>query len=172
MNKLLHKHHTYTMADEQMKQLVLLRSKRNNINDIKPCSFFMTWVYLPIMHAGTVARPWSIVTCELQRRPGDRNKNVRTHHDENENNKYWNRKICNFHFGHMKDVQPNYTRPLFTKKTPSHWYRYPHYKPKTVWRPSQVYNGNPYTSKEASSSRTEALHITSQYLCDPLQWYP
>ena len=23
----------------------------------------------------------------------------------------------------------------------------PHYKTKTVWRPSQVYNENPYTSK-------------------------
>ena len=35
--------------------------------------------------------------------------------------------------------------PLFTKKTPSYGYRDPHYKPKTVWRPSQVYNGNPYS---------------------------
>ena len=35
--------------------------------------------------------------------------------------------------------------PLFTKKTPSYGYRDPHYKPKTVWRPSQVYNGNPHT---------------------------
>ena len=26
--------------------------------------------------------------------------------------------------------------PLFTKKTPSYGYRDPHYKPKTVWRPS------------------------------------
>ena len=41
--------------------------------------------------------------------------------------------------------------PLFTKKTPSYGYRDPHYKPKTVWRPSQVYNGNPYTDKTASS---------------------
>ena len=30
-------------------------------------------------------------------------------------------------------------------------YKNPHYKPKTVWRPSQVYNGNPYTDKTASS---------------------
>ena len=36
---------------------------------------------------------------------------------------------------------------LFTKKTPCYGYRDPHYKPKTVWRPSQVYNGNPYTDK-------------------------
>ena len=41
--------------------------------------------------------------------------------------------------------------PLFTKKTPSYGYRDPHYIPKTVWRPSQVYNGNPYTDKTASS---------------------
>ena len=41
--------------------------------------------------------------------------------------------------------------PLFTKKTLSYGYRDPHYKPKTVVRPSQVYNGNPYTDKTASS---------------------
>ena len=40
--------------------------------------------------------------------------------------------------------------PLFTKKMPSYGYKDPHYKPKTVWRPSQVYNGNPYTDKTAS----------------------
>ena len=38
--------------------------------------------------------------------------------------------------------------PLFTKKTPSYGYRDPHDKPKTVWRPSQAYNGNPYTDKQ------------------------
>ena len=37
------------------------------------------------------------------------------------------------------------TWPLYSKKTSSYGYRNPHYKPKTVWRPSQVYNGNPYT---------------------------
>ena len=41
--------------------------------------------------------------------------------------------------------------PLFIKKTPSYGYRDPHYKPKTVWRPFQVYNGNPYTDKMVSS---------------------
>ena len=41
--------------------------------------------------------------------------------------------------------------PLFTKKTSSYGYRDPHYKPKTVWRPSQVYNGNSYTDKTGSS---------------------
>ena len=47
--------------------------------------------------------------------------------------------------------------PLFTNKTPSYGYRDPHNKPKTVWRPSQVYNGNPYTDKTASSWLIEAL---------------
>ena len=47
--------------------------------------------------------------------------------------------------------------PLFTKKTLSYVYRDPHDKPKTVWRPSQVYNGNPYTDKTASSKWIEAL---------------
>ena len=41
--------------------------------------------------------------------------------------------------------------PPFTNKTPSYGYRDAHDKPKTVWRPSQVYNGNPYTDKTASS---------------------
>ena len=45
-------------------------------------------------------------------------------------------------------IQPG---PLFTKKMLPSEYRDPHYKPKTVWRPSQVYNGNPYTDKTASS---------------------
>ena len=47
--------------------------------------------------------------------------------------------------------------PLFTKKTPSFGYRDPHYKPKTVWWPSQVFNGNPYTDNMASSWSIEAL---------------
>ena len=40
---------------------------------------------------------------------------------------------------------------LFSTKTPSYGYRDPHDKPKTVWRPSQVYNGNPYTDKTVFS---------------------
>ena len=44
-----------------------------------------------------------------------------------------------------------FIRALFTEKTPSYGYRDPHYKAKTVWRPFQVYNGNPYTDKTASS---------------------
>ena len=52
----------------------------------------------------------------------------------------------------MSSVKWNhYTGPLFTKKTPSYGYRNPHYKPKTVWRQSQVYNGNSYTDQTASS---------------------
>ena len=46
--------------------------------------------------------------------------------------------------------------PLFTKKTSSYGYRDPNYKPNTVWWPSQVYNGNPYTDKTASSLWIEA----------------
>ena len=40
---------------------------------------------------------------------------------------------------------------LFTKNEPHPGYRNPQYKPKTVWRPSQVYNGNPFYSKTVSS---------------------
>ena len=39
-------------------------------------------------------------------------------------------------------------RPQCVKKTPSYVYRNPHYKPKTAWRPSHVYNGNHYTNKQ------------------------
>ena len=39
---------------------------------------------------------------------------------------------------------------LFIKMTPSYGYRAPHEKPKTVWRPPNVYNGNPYTDNTAS----------------------
>ena len=42
-------------------------------------------------------------------------------------------------------------RPLYTKKMPSCQYRDSHYKPETVIRPSQVYNGDSYTCKTASS---------------------
>ena len=40
---------------------------------------------------------------------------------------------------------------------PSNVYRDPHYKPETVWRPSQNYNGNPYANKTASSQSFKAL---------------
>ena len=39
---------------------------------------------------------------------------------------------------------------LFTKEAPSYWYRDSHCKPKTVVRPSQVYNGYTYTRTTAS----------------------
>ena len=45
----------------------------------------------------------------------------------------------------------NFSGHLFTKKTPSYWYRDSRYKPETVVRPSEVYNGDPYTHKTASS---------------------
>ena len=51
----------------------------------------------------------------------------------------------------IRVVKVHIAGPPVTKKTPSYGYRDPHYKPKTVWRPSQVYNGNPYTDKTASS---------------------
>ena len=47
-------------------------------------------------------------------------------------------------------------RHLVTKTTLSYRYRNPHYKPTTFWRPSQVYNGNPFTNKSLSSWWTEA----------------
>ena len=61
----------------------------------------------------------------------------------------------------------SYSGPLFTKKTPSYGYRNPHYKPKTVWRPSQVYNGNPYTDKTASSLWIEAQGSSTGTICRP-----
>ena len=39
------------------------------------------------------------------------------------------------------------TGHLISKKIQSYYYRDPHYKPKTVWRPSQFYNWNLYTNK-------------------------
>ena len=54
-------------------------------------------------------------------------------------------------FYKYRNSQPLDTGLLFTKKTPSYGNRDPHDKPKTVWRASPVYNGNPYTDKMASS---------------------
>ena len=45
---------------------------------------------------------------------------------------------------------------ILSKKTTSYGYMNPHYKPKTVWRPSQVYNVNPYTNKATCSWWIEA----------------
>ena len=40
---------------------------------------------------------------------------------------------------------------LSIKKTVSYWHRNPHYKPKTVWRSSQIYNRNFFINKTVSS---------------------
>ena len=39
---------------------------------------------------------------------------------------------------------------LFIKKKLAYWYKDSHYKPETVARPSQVYNGDSYARKTAS----------------------
>ena len=45
---------------------------------------------------------------------------------------------------------------LFTKRMSSYGYMNPHYKPRTVWRPYEVYKGDPYTNKTVSFKRIEA----------------
>ena len=40
---------------------------------------------------------------------------------------------------------------LITNKMSSNGYKNPHYKPKMIWRPSQVTNGNPYSNKTVST---------------------
>ena len=47
--------------------------------------------------------------------------------------------------------------PLFTKKMSCYGYRNPHYKPKMVWWPSHVYNGNPHTNKTVFSWWIQAV---------------
>ena len=54
--------------------------------------------------------------------------------------------------------------PLFTKKMLPYQYRDSHYKPETVVRPSEVYHGDPYTRKTASSQWIEALENANQCL--------
>ena len=69
---------------------------------------------------------------------------------------------------------------MFTKKVPSRGYGNSRYKPKTVWRPSQFYNGNPYTNKTLSSYWLEApkyisgiLHTVLGVFClDTGRFYP
>ena len=64
----------------------------------------------------------------------------------------WNYKIPSFY---------EQFRASIIKKM-SYSYRNPHYKLKTVWRPSQVHNGNPYTNKTVSLwLELEALDITT-----------
>ena len=38
----------------------------------------------------------------------------------------------------------------------SYWHGNPRYKPKPVWWPSELYNGNPYTNMTVSSKGMEA----------------
>ena len=49
---------------------------------------------------------------------------------------------------------------LFTKNMQSYWYRDSHYKPETVVRPSQVYNGDSHTHKTTCFKWIEALSFT------------
>ena len=58
----------------------------------------------------------------------------------------------------------SYAWPLFTKKTPSYKYRNPHFKPKTVWRPPHVYNGNPYTNETVNTGPGYDNEIRSKLL--------
>ena len=51
-------------------------------------------------------------------------------------------------FGANQDTEPG---PLFNKMAQSYGYRNPHYKPKMVRWPFQVYDGNPYTTETMSS---------------------
>ena len=46
---------------------------------------------------------------------------------------------------------------LYSLKTQHYGYRNPHYKPKIVWPPYQVYHGNPYSNKKVSSLWIKAL---------------
>ena len=48
---------------------------------------------------------------------------------------------------------------LFSKRTPPHGYKNPHYKPRVVWLPSLVYIGNPYANKTVSSSATMCIDL-------------
>ena len=48
--------------------------------------------------------------------------------------------------------------PLFTKKTPSSWYKESHDKIETVVRPSQSYHGDSYTPTTMSFQWIEILH--------------
>ena len=47
-------------------------------------------------------------------------------------------------------------------RTPSYGYKNPHYKTKIVWRPSQVYDGNPCTNKTVSSLWIEAQNVKNK----------
>ena len=56
---------------------------------------------------------------------------------------YW---VCRMHgsYWDIRNTEHGHW-PLFTNKTQSYWYKDSHYKPETVIRPSQIYNGDSYT---------------------------
>ena len=62
---------------------------------------------------------------------------------------------CNSNYQNTRSV----TSPLFINETPYYGYRNPDYKPKTVWRSSQINNSNPYTCKTVSSWWTGVLVV-------------
>ena len=57
-----------------------------------------------------------------------------------------------------------YPQSLFTKRTPFYEYMNPHYNPKTVWRPSQVYNEDTFSNKTMSFWWTEAQEALPRVL--------
>ena len=58
---------------------------------------------------------------------------------------------------------------LFVQKKPSYGSGDRHYKPKTVWRPPQVYDGNPRINKVVCSLWIEAqIYYLNQYSMSPL----
>ena len=64
------------------------------------------------------------------------------------------------------------------KKIPPYRHRNPHYKSQVVWRPSEIYHGNPHVNKMISSEwieaqghwRTIALNHWGQFLTIPWPW--
>ena len=57
-----------------------------------------------------------------------------------------------------------YCTYLFTKQTPPYGYRILHYKLKTVWRPFQVYRGNPYICMFLGNRTPEDIKAIINYL--------
>ena len=54
------------------------------------------------------------------------------------------------------------------QNTPSYGYRSPYYKPKTVWRPSQVYDENPIPTRYVDGTPTsEVTPVTIRYIRPP-----
>ena len=63
------------------------------------------------------------------------------------------------YYPNSSEIMINFGHPF----TPSYVYRNPLYKPKTVWRPSQVYNDNLYIHKTASSQWIVAQYTDDLY---------